>query len=115
MVKAPLVAIALATAVAMAPASAQQSQPSATEREAGLIGLPVYSSDGEKLGDVKDAVARSGQTALRAEMGAFLGLGPSTVLIDADMFQRKGDRIDLTLTAAEVRVRLSRQNPKQSQ
>jgi hypothetical protein len=115
MIKTPLVAIVLATALATMPASAQQSQPPATDLESALVGLPVYSSDGEKLGEIIGAATRGGQTAVRAEMGPFLGLGPSPVLIDAGVFQKKGDRIELTLTAAEVRERVSKQNQKQGQ
>ena len=99
---------------------------STTRRQAQLIhhhvlcgsgpgGLAVYSSDGEKLGEIIGAETRGGQTAVRAEMGPFLGLGPSAVLIDAGVFQKKGDRIELTLTAAEVRERVMKQNQKQGQ
>jgi hypothetical protein len=53
--------------------------------------------------------------ALRAEMGTFLGLGTSIVLIDAEVFQKKADRIELTMTAAEVKETISKQGaqPKQ--
>jgi hypothetical protein len=39
-------------------------------------------------------------------MGTFFGSGPNIVLIDTDLFERKADRIELTLTAAEVREKL---------
>jgi len=42
-------------------------------------------------------------------MGTFLGLSPSIVLIDAEVFQKKADRIELTMTAAEVKERISTQ------
>jgi hypothetical protein len=110
MLKPTLTAITIAMTMVVVPASAQQSQPPPAQSEAGLIGLPIYSSDGQLLGKVI-AMASGEKSALRAEMGAFLGLGPSIVLIDADVFQKKADRIELTMTAAEVRERIS-QNQK---
>jgi hypothetical protein len=112
MLKPTLAAIAIAMTMAVVPASAQQSQSPAAQPEAGLVGLPVYSSDGQMLGKVIALASGGGKWALRAEMGAFLGLGSSNVLIDADVFQKKVDRIELTMTAAEVKERISQQNQK---
>jgi hypothetical protein len=42
-------------------------------------------------------------------MGTFLGLGPSIVLTDAEVFQKKADRIELTMAAAEVKEKISKQ------
>ena len=67
---------------------------------------------GKGLGEVIALANTGGKSALRAEMGAFLGLGRSIVLIDADVFQKKADRIELTMSAAEVRERISNQNQK---
>jgi hypothetical protein len=39
------------------------------------VGLPLYSCDGKKLGQVIEVVTVAGQSAVRAEMGTFLGLG----------------------------------------
>ena len=52
---------------------------------------------------------------LLADMGAFLGLGPSTILIDPDVFRKKPDRIELTMTTAEVKERVSKQGVRPSQ
>ena len=57
----------------------------------------------------------SSRPAVRAEMGTFLGLGPSTVLIDAEVFQKKADRIELTMTAAEVKEKISTQGAQPNQ
>jgi hypothetical protein len=115
MLKPTLAALGLAIALAVVPASAQQSQPPTMQPDIGLVGLPVYSSDGQMLGQVTDTVRAGGRQAVRAEMGAFLGLGPSIILIDADVFQTKVDRVELKMTAAEVRERISNQGRKPSQ
>jgi len=110
-----LASLSLAIVLAGLPASAQQSLPPTTQPEAALVGLPVYSSDGQKLGEVTGTSGSGSRPALRAEMGTFLGLSPSIVLIDAEVFQKKADRIELTMTAAEVKERISTQGgqPKQ--
>jgi hypothetical protein len=114
MLKATIAAAAMTIAMTMAvvPASAQHSQPPAAPPEADVVGFPVYSSDGQMLGEVIALANAGGKSVLRAEMGSFLGLGPSFVVIDADVFRMKADRIELTMTAAEVRERISNQNQR---
>jgi hypothetical protein len=92
MLKPTLAFLSLAIVLA-SPASAQQSLPPTTQPGAGLVGLPIYSSDGQMLGQVT----------------------PSTVLIDAEVFQRKADRIELTMTAAEVKEKISTQGAQPNQ
>jgi hypothetical protein len=78
-----------------------------------MIGLPVFSSDGQKLGEVTDVGEVSGgQQAIRAEMGEFLGVGSTPVVIPPDAFQKKDDRIEAAMTAAEVRDTLTRQRQR---
>jgi hypothetical protein len=120
MLKFPLVAaFALALATMAASAQESQQQPPAAQPEAqpepGLVGMPVYSSDGQKLGDVTHAGTAGGKSAVRAEMGQFLGLGSRGVVIDSEVFQKKADRIELTMTASEVKERLEsqKQSPPQ--
>jgi hypothetical protein len=106
-----LVATALATLLAATPASAQQTEPQSppTGQAQSLVGLPVYSSDGEKLGDITEVGMSAAGPAVQAEMGDFLGLGPSPVVIPVGLFQQKPDRIELAMTAAEVRESVSKQ------
>lgn len=107
MVKQLLAAIAVALALAVTPASTQQNKaPTSSE----LVGLTVYSSDGHNVGEVTSASTATGKTSLRVEMGSFLGMGPSQVLVDPGVFQPKDGRIELKITAAEVKERISRQN-----
>ena len=103
-----LAAVALAAGLAAAPASAQQSTPPA-QVEVELVGLPVFSSDGHKLGEVTQVGMSAAGPAVQAQIGGFLGLGPSTVVIPAASFERKPDRIELPMTAEDVKDRVSRQ------
>lgn len=70
-----------------------------------LVGLPIYSSDAEKVGQVTsiDLSADGTITTVQAEIEGFLGLGASSVRITSDQFEQKGDRIVLTKTADQVR------------
>jgi hypothetical protein len=54
-----------------------------------------------------------GRRMVRAEIGTFLGMGPSPVLIPADMFEHKADRIEVAMSADEVRDTISRQKQQQ--
>jgi hypothetical protein len=68
-----------------------------------LVGLPIYSSDDQKVGQVKSVDAgANGTITLEAEIEGFLGLGSSSVRLTSDQFQHKGDRIVLSKTAGEV-------------
>ena len=122
MLKLKLTVIAITLGVNLAPALAQQVPPAPTQQETTIVGLPLYSTDGEKLGEVTQVgmheeqqavlldVARryiDGEQAVLAEMGTFLGMGPKPVLIPAEMVTRKGDRAELTMRAEEVRKLLS--------
>jgi PRC-barrel domain len=112
-----LVAAGILGAALAGPLSAQQSPPAEDrppapqlQADKAIIGLPVFSSDGQKLGEVTDVEAVSGdQPAIRAEMGEFLGIGSMPVVIAPDAFLKKDDRIELAMTAAEVRDTLARQ------
>jgi hypothetical protein len=88
---------------------AAQTQPPAVQTEHPLVGLAVYSSDGAKLGQVTQVGTAGGQPAVRAELGGFLGVAPSAVVIPATMFAQKPDRIEVAMTAAEVKETLSKQ------
>ena len=40
---------------------------------------------------------------MRAEIGEFMGLGSTPVVIPANVFERKGDRVEIQMTADEVK------------
>ena len=113
--------VSIAVAVAMAPAQAQQApspteQPPAAQTDPALVGLPLYSSDGQELGEIKEVgKAATGQQAVRAQMNESLGLGQVSVVIGTELFQKKADRIELAMTAAEVKDSISKQQQNQKE
>jgi sporulation protein YlmC with PRC-barrel domain len=89
------------------PAASAPSDQSAVPSKEGaqaddLTGLPLYSSDGQKVGEVTAVKMSPDGNALQAEIGGFLGIGGKTVEIPAGSFQQAGDRVTLALTADEV-------------
>ena len=110
MLRLRLAAGIMALALAASQGLAQQSG-----TQTGLIGLPVYSSDGQKLGQITEVGTSLGRPAVRADMDEIVGIGPRSVVIAADIIQQWSDRVELTLSAAEVRARLFRQKQEQEQ
>jgi len=116
-------ALVAAAFAATLPVLAQPTQPPSTSAEPSLVGLAVYSSDGQRLGQVTHAGMAGNQPVVRADFGDFLGLGPIAVIIPAALFAQKADRIEVSMTAAEVKDRLAeqqqqklqRQEPKQEE
>jgi sporulation protein YlmC with PRC-barrel domain len=106
--RARLAAAALAVALAAAPAFAEGLQPRpAKKSERAAIGLPIYTSDGKVIGKViATGVDEDNQAVLIGEIERPIGIGPQAVAIPTDLFVRKRDRIELTLTEAEVNARL---------
>jgi len=114
-----LLAASVALASLVSPAVAQQTptpdQPSAQKIDPKLVGLPIYSSDGQKLGEVAEVGLSAGQPAVRAEMGEFLGLGTASVVIDATLFEKKTDRIEVAMTADAVKDTVTKQREDRKQ
>src|SRR5436190_23087033 len=69
-----------------------------------LIGLPVFSYDGNKLGivDSIDGQPDGKVTAINVRTGGFLGFGTRLVAIPEAKFQRAGDIVQIDMTAEEV-------------
>ena len=64
------------------------------------IGRSVYSSDGKELGKI--SAVQTGD--VYADLGGFLGIGPTRTLIKSDQIQEaKDDRIVLNLTEADAK------------
>jgi hypothetical protein len=108
---------ALAIAFAAAPAMSQQQQqpePPAVAGDHTLFGLPVFTSDGKTVGMVIAlGTDESHEAVLVAQIERPLGFGSDYVAIPTDMFVRKADRIELTITERELRDRVARSNHKQ--
>ena len=87
-----------------------QSQPGRTQAGAPsagketLVGLAVFGSDGQKVGEVKDVKAEpDGKvTEIHVRTGGFLGFGSKIVAIPAAKFNRSGQNVQLALTSADV-------------
>ncbi len=73
-----------------------------------LIGFPIVSADGQKIGKVTEVGLNDNEAILIGEIERPLGIGADAVAIPAEMFANKGDHIELTITAVEVRDRLAR-------
>lgn len=79
---------------------------SVTEEEADAwLGRPVYSTDGEELGEIVSLQRNPDGSVqqLKADIGGFLGFGETRILISADQIQEvKDDSLVLTFTQAEA-------------
>ena len=112
MIRAVTLAAALAAVITL-PAIAQDvkspattAQTAITDQEAkAWVDKPVYSSDGNKLGEVL-AIRRAADnkiTELRADIGGFLGIGQHEIAVPAAHFYLHNDRVVLDLTAAQAK------------
>lgn len=114
-------ATALSTALAITPAMAQETQEGQMQGQTGQMqgetqgmtgqreqaqyqGWPVFSSDGEKVGEVVEVMPGSaGQgEKLRVESGGFFGIGSKTVEINPNQYKAGQNRIELSLTAEQA-------------
>ena len=94
-------------ALVAAPVSAQEV-PRQAQQGITLVGLPIYSSDGEKVGEVVQVGLYEGQKAVVAKMEPAVGVGAKGVLIPDGAYTEKTDRLELPLTSSEVKDTLSK-------
>jgi hypothetical protein len=82
------------------------AQTAMTDQEAkAWVGKGVYSSDGDKLGEVA-AILRTADnkiTELRADIGGVLGLGQREIALPPGRFYLQNDHVVLDLTAAQAK------------
>ena len=91
-------------------ASAQEPDPiPRSEFAPRLLNLPIHSVDGQPIGVVTQAGIGDGEAVLIGEVERPLGLGPELIAFSADMFVDRGDHIQLTLTADQIREKLAKQ------
>jgi hypothetical protein len=91
---------AIARAAPEAPIAKQETQ---------LYGLPIFTSDGVRVGVVAETgTDNDGRLVLLSELERPLGIGMQIVAIPLELIVIHADRVDLFLTAAEVRERLSK-------
>ena len=101
MLKATLTAV-LVVALGIATATAQPASPAPPQQERSIVGLPVFSSDGEKLGEVIHVGRHEGGQAVVAEMSGFLGTREA-VMFPANIVTAKDGRVEIAMTAEEIR------------
>jgi PRC-barrel domain len=102
--------VALALAGPAGPGAAQQShKPAAGEAGRALVGRPLFSADGKRIGRIiAMGVDDSNEPVLVAEIDRPLGIGSEAVAIPFNMLVRKAGRLELTITAAEVEERIAK-------
>jgi sporulation protein YlmC with PRC-barrel domain len=88
----------------ISPSTNPNDRTAAPAKVNSLVGLSVMSSDGSKLGTVRSASTGPDGTAaaIFLKTGGFLGFGGKVVSIPAAKFTRKGDVIQVGMTADEV-------------
>jgi sporulation protein YlmC with PRC-barrel domain len=69
-----------------------------------LVGLAVFGSDGQKVGEVREVKAQPDGKVMEIHIktGGFLGFGGKTVAIPAAKFNKSGQNVQLAMTAADV-------------
>lgn len=82
-----------------------QSQSQQTAASSELKGQAVYSSDGEKVGEVAEVSEGSGGNvdSIHVDVGEFLGIGSKTVQVRSGQFTQNNDRVELSMKASEVK------------
>ena len=68
-------------------------------------GTPIYSSEGERIGEVSKVVMAPNEwmQAIWVDVPGPLGIGQKTVVMSVDEIDKVGDRIVTKLTPAEIR------------
>ena len=103
----PAIAEDVKTATATATESVQRGASLALTDQAAKawIDKPVYSSDGQKLGEVAAFLRTADNkiTELQADIGGFLGMGEHRVRLAPAQFSLHSDRVVLDLTAAQAK------------
>jgi uncharacterized protein YidB (DUF937 family) len=103
----PAIAENVKTAAATATESVQRGANLALTEQAAKtwVDRPVYSSDGQKLGEVAAFLrtADNKVTELQADIGGFLGIGEHRIRLAPAQFSLHSDRVVLDLTAAQAK------------
>jgi sporulation protein YlmC with PRC-barrel domain len=67
-----------------------------------VIGMPIYTADGAKIGEVTNVGTHRGERSIIGEVGQTLGFGTRHVLIPKSLAAIQDDRIVLTITSDRV-------------
>jgi len=97
----------LACLVVATPVSHGQT-PSSVKRV--VVGMPIYTADGVKIGEVTNFATHRGERSIIGEVGQTLGFGSRLVLIPKSLATIQDDRIVLTITSDRVSEVLAKDN-----
>jgi sporulation protein YlmC with PRC-barrel domain len=93
---------ALFVLACLATAPDLHAQTSSSRLSNTMIGKPIYTSDGVKIGQVTNIGRYKGQRSMIGEVGLTLGFGTRLVLIPNDLAVVQKDRVVLTITSDRV-------------
>jgi hypothetical protein len=102
-----LACLACLVLVMAMPVSHGQKPPSAKRV---VIGMPIYTADGARIGEVTNFAAYRGERSIIGEVGQTLGLGTRHVLIPKSLATIQDGRIVLTITSDQVSEVLAKDN-----
>jgi sporulation protein YlmC with PRC-barrel domain len=91
----------------MAKSTAQPRPSDTAQPETSVIGLPIYDSDGTKIGEATQVGMHEGEQSIAAQLEPSL-MG-AMVIIPAKMMTQQGDRLELSITAEQIRNQLSKE------
>ena len=94
----------------MAKSTAQQKLPDTAQEGASIVGLSIYGSDGSKLGEATQVGIHKGEETVAAQLEPSLmgGKAGKEVLFPANMIAQNGDRLEVPLTAEQVKNQISK-------
>jgi hypothetical protein len=84
----------------LAPAAWAQTDTAHTDTS--VIGMPIYTADGMKIGQVTTLGRYRGENSMIGEIGRLMGFGTRRVLIPDTMARVDNDRVILTITSDRV-------------
>jgi hypothetical protein len=85
-----------------------QSITDAPAVEAKLVGLPIFTLDGARIGMVMEAGVDDGELIILAKIRGKRGVKMHGLVIPADLFVIKPDRLDILLTTRRINDMLGR-------
>lgn len=92
-------------AATLRPQQADRQREAAAAPQRNIIGLPIYSADGARLGQITGLqILPDGRLqAVQAELGYMLGLGANAVLISPEDLELRDNHVELPMQADEIR------------
>jgi PRC-barrel domain len=78
------------------------AQTDTAHTDTSVIGMPIYTADGMKIGQVTTLGRYRGESSMIGEVGRLMGFGTRRVLIPDTMATVQNDRVMLTITSDRV-------------